>query len=578
MWKLVKQYLHFALFGALLMVGEVLMDLIQPGIMRRIVDDGVLGVNAGGTGDLRLVINYGILMIFLVIVGGLCGSFNNVFVNLASHNICNNLRKICYRKIMRFSFPQLDAMGTGPLITRMTSDINQIQMFISVMVRGLVRTLFMTVGSIYFMFRLDVQFGLIVLGAFPLVAGIIGFFLMKPTPRFMLMQAQLDRINSLLQENISGIRIIKACVREMYMKIRFGEANAAIVATQLAIMTLFAFIDPVVNIMMAVLVSVVLLIGSADVAAGTASPGAIMAGITYLTQLLHSILMMIMLFQGISRGRASLARIGEVLDSDPVILTGKEDTESNEGSVSFRDVSFHYPNTVGRPVLNHIDLDVKPGEYVAILGATGSGKSSLVNLIPRFYDVNDGCVTVNGLDVRKYKLPALRSKIAMVLQKSELFSGTIMDNIRWGKPDATDEEVIRAAKIAQADEFITEFNEGYQTYIGEKGASLSGGQKQRIAIARAIVRHPSVIIFDDSTSALDLGTEARLRSALRTELKGTTIIMIAQRIASVMQADKIAIIENGTITACGPHAELMKTSAAYQEIYHSQLKNGGDEQ
>ena len=299
MWKLVKQYLHFALFGALLMVGEVLMDLIQPGIMRRIVDDGVLGVNAGGTGDLRLVINYGILMIFLVIVGGLCGSFNNVFVNLASHNICNNLRKICYRKIMRFSFPQLDAMGTGPLITRMTSDINQIQMFISMMVRGMVRTLFMTVGSIYFMFRLDVQFGLIVLAAFPLVAGILGFFLMKLTPRFMLMQAQLDRINSLLQENISGIRIIKACVREMYMKIRFGEANAAIVATQLAIMTLFAFIDPVVNIMMAVLVSVVLLIGSADVAAGTASPGAIMAGITYLTQLLHSILMMIMLFQGI---------------------------------------------------------------------------------------------------------------------------------------------------------------------------------------------------------------------------------------------------------------------------------------
>ncbi len=574
MWKLVKQYLHFALFGALLMVGEVLMDLIQPGIMRRIVDDGVLGVNAGGTGDLRLVINYGILMIFLVIVGGLCGSFNNVFVNLASHNICNNLRKICYRKIMRFSFPQLDAMGTGPLITRMTSDINQIQMFISMMVRGMVRTLFMTVGSIYFMFRLDVQFGLIVLAAFPLVAGILGFFLMKLTPRFMLMQAQLDRINSLLQENISGIRIIKACVREMYMKIRFGEANAAIVATQLAIMTLFAFIDPVVNIMMAVLVSVVLLIGSADVAAGTASPGAIMAGITYLTQLLHSILMMIMLFQGISRGRASIIRIRDILSCRSTLKNGSYvPSRPLEGRIQFEKVCFSYPGDE-TDTLKDIDLTINPGETVAIIGSTGSGKSTLTGLIDRFYDVGSGRILLDGTDLRDYQLEYLRGQIAYTRQKTELFSVSIADNIRWGRPDASMDEVRQAAQIAQADGFISEQPDGYETVVAEKGKSLSGGQKQRLAIARTVIKNAPVMIFDDSTSALDLTTESRFYQALGKYNPCSTRIIVAQRISSVANADRIFILDHGRIAAEGTHRELLENCEIYQDIYRSQI---GDE-
>ena len=340
-----------------------------------------------------------------------------------------------------------------------------------------------------------------------------------------------------------------------------------------------AIMHPVLTVVMNAAIIAVILIGGLDIAnvAGSGmSAGTIMAAVTYVTQVIMSVMMVTMLFTSVSRAMASVKRVNEVLDSDPVIVSGDRTGEDVQIAVSFKNVSFRYPSASGRPVLHDINIDIKKGETFAIIGATGSGKTSLVNMIPRFYDATEGEVYVNGIPVKEYDLSNLRSRISYVMQKSELFSGTVAQNIRWGKDDASDEEVRAAARIAQAEEFIEGFANKYDDYIAEKGASLSGGQKQRMSIARAIVRRPEMIILDDATSALDLATEARLRKALREELKDTTVVMIAQRIASVKDADRIAVIENGTIKDCGSHDELMRTSETYRDIYNSQMK-GADE-
>lgn len=557
------------------MVGEVLMDLIQPELMSRIVDDGVLGLNNGGIGDLHLILVLGLEMIVLVIFGGFCGSMNNVFVHMSSQNIGNEMRKDCFRSIMTFSFPQVDQFGTGSLVTRVTNDITQTQQFVSVFVRGMIRTTMLTFGSIYFMFRLNVQFGLIVLCAFPFIAGCLVFCLWKANPMFTRLQAQLDRINAILQEDVSGIRIIKACVRELYEKVRFGKANDNLIKTQLQVLTIFAFMNPVMNALMYIVVIIILLLGSFQVQAGATTPGTIMAAITYTTQLLNGILMLVMLFQNISRGQVSWGRVKEVLQCEPQLKDGGFSSETEQrGKIEFRDVSFAYPGS-SQVVLKHIDLTIHPGETVAILGATGCGKSSLVNLIPRFYDATEGTVLVDGVDVRKYDQQALRDKVSIALQKSELFSQSISENISWGAPDAGQEAIQAAAKIAQADSFISGAAQGYDTLVAQGGMSLSGGQKQRVSIARAVLKNAEILIFDDSTSALDLKTEADLYDALAQASPGSTKVIIAQRIASVRRADRIAVLENGSIAACGTHAELMKTCKTYQDIYDSQL--GGDQ-
>nr|MDD6336403.1 ABC transporter ATP-binding protein [bacterium] len=385
-----------------------------------------------------------------------------------------------------------------------------------------------------------------------------------------------DRVNAVVQENLLGARVVKAYVREEHEIDRFDAANRDLMQTMLRVQKLMAILMPLLMIIMNVSVVAIIYIGGLQVEAQNMQVGQVMAAVTYVTQILMSLMMVGMLFQSISRAQASAARIREVLNSQPVIQNGGARPEKGEGSVKWSHVSFQYPGTKGRPVLQDISLEVKPGESLAILGATGSGKSSLVRLVPRFYDVNEGCVEVDGLDVRAYDLDALRGRIAMVLQKTELFSGTIADNIRWGNKEATDEEVIRAARIAQADDFIRSFQQGYDTVVGERGASLSGGQKQRISIARAILRNPEIMIFDDSTSALDLGTEAKLQQALRQELGGTTRITIAQRVASVMGADRIAVIDGGKLCACAPHEQLMRECEVYQDIYRSQMREEGN--
>ncbi|MGN0294460.1 MAG: ABC transporter ATP-binding protein [Lachnospiraceae bacterium] len=579
MWSYVKRYFYLAVIAALFMVGEVLMDLLQPGLMSRIVDEGVLGLDHDGVGNPQVILTEGIIMIVLVLFGGMCGSLNNVFVHMSAQNMGNDMRKDCFRNIMKFSFPQMDRFGTGSLVTRVTNDITQVQTYVAQFFRGMIRTSMLMFGSIFFMFRLNHQFGLIVLCAFPLILGCMLFCLIRSGPMLTRLQSQLDRINDIMQEDVSGIRIIKACVREIYEKLRFGKANDELVRTQLSVLIIFAFMNPVMNALMYVVVIVILLMGSWQVTAGTATPGTIMAAITYTTQLLNGILGLVMLFQNITKGIASWKRVREVLYSQPELkdgdyCTGTDDSmnrdESVKGKVEFRDVSFAFPGT-GQTVLQHINLTVNPGETVAVMGATGCGKTALVSLIPRFYDVTEGSVLVDGVDVRCFRQKDLRDKVSVALQKTELFSATVQENIGWGNPEADSGEIREAAVIAQADGFIRTMSEGYDTPVAERGMSLSGGQKQRVSIARAVLKPAEILIFDDSTSALDLKTEADLYDALQEGRPRTTKILIAQRIASVRRADRIVVLNEGRIEACGSHEDLLKTCGTYQDIYHSQL-------
>ena len=571
MWKYIRKYLPYAILAALFMVGEVSMDLVQPGIMKQIVDDGVLGVNRGGVGDLHLIWTLGLQMVGLVLFGGLCGALNNAFVHLSGQNIGNEMRKDCFRKIMTFSFPQIDRFGSGSLVTRVTNDVTQVQNLVSQFVRGMIRTTLLTFGSMYCMFRLNARFGQIVLCAFPFLVGTMAVCLWKANPLFSRLQAELDKINDIMQEDVSGIRIIKACVRESYEKHRFGKANDALVKTQLRTLRIFAFMNPAVNAVMYLAVALILLAGSYEVGAGTATPGSIMAAITYTTQLLNGILMLVLLFQNISKGLASWKRIREVLNSQSDLTDGSFGGNTKvQGEIEFQDVSFSYPGSE-KAVLSHVNLCIHRGETVAIMGATGCGKSTLISLIPRFYDVTEGAVLVDGVNVQEYRQEALRQKIAVALQKSELFSVSLAENIRWGDPDATEEAVRSAAITAQADSFISGTSGNYDTMVAERGMSLSGGQKQRISIARAVLKNAEILIFDDSTSALDLKTEAELYSALAKTSPGSTKILVAQRIASARRADRIVLLENGTVAASGTHEELLRSSPMYRDIYHSQM-------
>lgn len=576
MRKYVKKYLHYGVLAALFMVGEVSMDLIQPGLMSRIVDEGVLGIDHGGVGNPRLILTLGIMMIGLVILGGTSGVLNNMFVHMTGQNVGNEIRKDCFRRIMTFSFPQMDRFGTGSLVTRVTNDITQVQNYVAQFVRGLIRTSMLTLGSIFCMYRLNQRFGLIVLAAFPFILGCMLVCLYKANPLLPKLQGLLDVMNGILQEDISGIRIIKACVREAYEKLRFGKANDDLIKTQMEILVIFAFMNPVMNALMYGVVVLILFSGARQVGQGMTTPGTIMAAITYTTQMLNGILMLVLLFQNISKGIASWGRVKEILESEPELKDGTADGKNDvHGKIEFRDVSFAFPGT-GQTVLKHINLTIHPGETVAIMGATGCGKTALVNLIPRFYDVTEGAVLVDDIDVRDYRQQELREKVAIALQKSELFSRTIRENISWGAPGGTDEDISSAAGVAQAAGFIETTPNGYDTMVAERGMSLSGGQKQRISIARAILKPAEILIFDDSTSALDLKTEADLYAALERERPGSTKILIAQRIASVRRVDRIVVLGNGSIEACGTHEELMQTCETYQDIYHSQIGSEGE--
>ncbi len=595
--KYLKPYILFAIISPLLMIGEVMADLSLPKLMSYIVDYGIadnglelIKENGGHPysiitmlfgadyTQMNIIITFGVLMLLIVLAGGFVGTLCAYTAAKASQGFGHDLRCDAYRRVMSLSIEQTDKFTTGSLVTRMTNDIAMLIELVEMILRMCVRSPMFLIGGTVMLLSLNLKFGIVLLCSLPLLLATLILVLSKSIPLFSVVQKKLDKVNSVVQENVSGARVVKAYVRENYETNRFMTANGELKDINLRVLRLMAIIHPVLNIIQNFAIIAIILIGGIDISGGIAgmSVGTVMAGITYVTQVIMSIMMVTMMFQSISRAIASGKRILEVMDSDPAIKSGDKEGMPDNIAVSFENVSFRYPGTTGRPVLHDINLQIKRGETLAVIGSTGCGKTSLANLVPRFYDATEGKVRVNGLDVKEYNLSALRDKISFVMQKSELFSDTVANNIRWGKEDATIEEIKEAAETAQAKDFIEHLPGSYDSFIAEKGASLSGGQKQRISIARGVVRKPEILIFDDATSALDLATEAKLRRALNEKMKDTTVIMIAQRIASVKEADRIAVIEDGTIKHCAPHDELMRISETYRDIYDSQMKNGGD--
>lgn len=570
--KYLKPYALFAMLTPLSMVGEVLGDLLQPKLMSKIVDDGVLGQ------DMDLIIRTGLLMLLVLIGGGACGIAASAFGGIASQSFSRDLRVDVFKRVMGLSFEQTDKFTTGSLVTRLTADITAIQQMVDFLLRMLVRDSLLFFGGIIMMLTLNVRFGIIILCALPVEIIMMIIILKKANPYYSIVAKRLDSVNSVVQENVTGARVVKAYVREDTEEKRFDDANISLMESNLRVQTLMAILQPLLMIILNLSVIAVIVIGGWQVQAQAMKVGEVMAAITYLTQVLQGVMMMSMMFQTLAKASASANRLREVLETDPVIKSGSVSlSDKTGGTVSFKNVSFSYPETKGRPVISDLTLDIKSGESVAILGATGSGKSSLVNLIPRFYDCTAGEVLVDGVNVKDCKLDELRKKVGIVLQKSELFSGTVEDNIKWGDKNATHEEVISAAQAAQADEFIQKIPAGYEGIIAEKGASLSGGQKQRLSISRAVLKKPEILILDDSTSALDLGTEAKLRAEIDRKMNGTTLIIIAQRIQSVKSCDRIAVLDHGKLCACDTHENLLKTCEVYQDIYASQVKTSGGE-
>ena len=573
MLKYLKKYWFFAMLAPIFMIGEVSMDLLQPELMSRIIDDGVLGLNNGGVGNLNTVITIGLKMIGFVALGGICGVMSGVFANLCAQQFGNDVRKAAFKRIMEFSFEQTDKFSTGSLITRVTNDITQLQNFVMQCLRGFVRTSMLFIGGIACMVSLNMEFGIIIACALPFVAVCVVYFIAKANPKFTVLQKKLDKVNNVMQENVSGARVVKAYVKEDYETERFEKANNEIVSTQLDVLLLLSYMTPIMNIILNLSVVAVIKVGGIQVSAGSATPGNVMAAITYCSQVLNAVMRMTMIFQTASRGIASKKRVMEIINCEPAIKSGTYNKETAvKGKVEFKNVSFAYPGMDNENVIENFNLVINPGETIGILGATGCGKSSLVNLIPRFYDVTKGEVLIDDVNVKDYDLQVLRDKVSIALQKPEIFSTTIAENIAWGDSSADSEKIRQAADIAQATEFIDNRTDGMDTQVSQGGHSLSGGQKQRVAISRAVLKNSEILIFDDATSALDLKTEADLYSELSAKKYDVTRIIIAQRIASVKNADRIVVMDNGRLADVGSHSELIKTSEIYKDIYESQLK------
>jgi ATP-binding cassette subfamily B multidrug efflux pump len=574
--RFLRPYWMWALLAPLLMILEVAMDLMQPRLIQRIVDEGI------ARADMSIVTTTGLLMVGLAIVGAVGGFGCSVFATLAAQGFGADVRHTLFRKVQSLSFGNLDDLETGQLITRLTNDVTQVQMVVAMLLRIMVRAPFMLLGSLVMAILTSPQLALLLLLLGPLVLGMVAWVIGRATPLFRQVQAKLDRLNTVMQENLAGVRVVKAFVRAGHEIERFKTMNDALkdqtVRAARAVVVAMPFMMLTVNLG----VVGAIWFGGLQVTYGAMQIGQIVAFVNYLMRTLMSLMMLSMLVMTVARAQASADRVQEVLESRPQIENkpAASTTFAPLGRVAFENVTFSYDSDGHDPVLGSGDLSqgisfvAEPGQTVAILGATGSGKSSLVHLIPRFYDVTAGRVTIDGIDVRDVDKDTLRRNIGIALQESVLFSGTVRDNICYGRPDATDEEVIAAARAAQADEFITEFPDGYDTQVGQRGVNLSGGQKQRIAIARALLFKPTVLILDDSTSSVDVETESKIQDALERVMKDRTSLVIAQRISTVLNADKILVLDDGRIAAEGTHSELLASSPIYREIYESQLGNG----
>lgn len=574
--KFLKPYWKWAFLAPLLMILEVAMDLMQPRMIQRIVDEGIAQL------DMSIVANTGLLMVGLALVGAVGGFGCTVFSTLAAQGFGADLRHTLFRQVQSFSFGNLDDLETGQLITRLTNDVTQVQMVVTMLLRIMVRAPFMLLGSLVMAILTSPRLALLLVVLGPLVLSLVAWVISRAAPMFSLVQARLDDLNTVMQENLAGVRVVKAFVRADHEIRRFKTTNNNLMDQTVRAARVVVMAMPFMMLTVNLGVIGALWFGGLQVTVGAMQIGQIIAFVNYLMRTLMSLMMLSMLVMVTARAQASADRIEQVLENEPRIQDKPDAVTvfAPSGRVAFEDVTFSYDGDGRDAVLGDgkrargINFVAEPGQMVAILGATGAGKSSLIYLIPRFYDVTEGRVTIDDVDVRDVDKGALRRNIGVALQESVLFSGTIRDNIRYGRPDASDEEVLAAAQAAQAHEFITEFPDGYDTEVGQRGVNLSGGQKQRIAIARALLTRPTVLILDDSTSSVDVETEIKIQDALEQVMKDRTSFVIAQRISTVLNADKILVLDDGQIAAEGTHSELLASSPIYREIYESQLGDG----
>ena len=564
----IRPYLPYFIIGPVCMIVEVIGEVVMPYLLSVVINraqDGVLTVG-NSLGVMLLMILTAVLMM----VGGVGGAY---FGSKASVNFAADLRADVYARVQTFSFANIDKFSTGSLVTRLTNDVTQIQNFVNTLLRMALRAPGMMIAALVMAIAMNPPLSVVFAVSIPVMLTAIGLIIRMSFPRFTRQQKKLDALNSTVQENITNVRVIKSFVREEHETAKFGKANRELKDNAMAAMKIMIFMHPLMTLFMNLTVLAVILLGGNFVLAGDMPIGDLSAFLTYVTQILSSLMMVTMLLMMTSRAMASARRIREVMEEQPDIA---DDTAAHpertvsEGRVEFRNVTFRYYKNSEESVLTNIDLTIPAGATVGIIGSTGCGKTTLVSMIPRLYDVDEGCVLVDGVDVRDYCLARLRDGVGMVLQKNTLFSGSIAENLRWGDREATDEELVTAATHAQADKFVTSFTDGYDTLLDQGGTNVSGGQKQRLCIARALLKKPKILILDDSTSAVDTATEAQIRKAFREDLPGSTKIIIAQRISSVRDADMIVVMDNGCITGVGTHEELLAANTEYQEIYYSQ--------
>jgi len=564
-----KPYWRWVLLAPLLMLGEVTMDLMQPRLLATIVDEGIARL------DMGVVLRTAGTMVGFAILGAGGGISNGVFASKAAQSFGADLRQDLFSKVEQLSFANIDRLQTGQLVTRLTSDVVQVQEALYTLLRIMVRAPLLLVGGLVMAIATAPQLAFLPLGLMPLTLIPVIWVVRKATPLFGKVQRRLDALNEIMQENLAGIRVVKAFARSDHERVRFGTGNRELADDTIRTIRVIVVVMPVMMFTVNLGVVGVLWFGGMRVVAGSMQVGQLMAFVNYLLQILMSVLMVSMLVTHLARATASAERIQEILDSVPTIRD-KPDAISDppeDATVVFEDVTFAYDGDGADAALEGVSFVARPGQTLALLGQTGSGKSTLVHLIPRYYDVTGGRITVGGMDVRDMSSAALRRMVGAVLQETVLFSGTIRDNIRYGRPGASQDEVERAARMAQAHDFIQEFPDGYDTVLGQRGVNLSGGQKQRVAIARALLVEPPILILDDSTSSVDVETEARIQEALEAYGRERTCIMVAQRISSVLTADQILVLNDGRLVASGTHEELMMSSPVYREIYESQLGN-----
>lgn len=565
--KYAKPYLSAFIIGPCLMLTEVFGEIMLPKLMSMIINNGVADRDSG------YIIRIGLCMVLVALVMAVSGIGGAYFSAKASISFTSDLRKDLFAKVQQFSFKNIDEFSTGSLVTRLTNDVQQVQQVMMMGLRLALRAPGMLVGALIMAFIMNRSLALIILIVIPVLSVVIAAIMMTAYPRFGIMQTKLDKMNSGIQEALTNVRVIKSFVREDYEKDKFRTANEDLQNTSLKAMNIVIATMPVMMLAMNITTVAVVWYGGNLIIGGKMLVGDLTAFTTYIVQILMSLMMLSMVFLQSSRAMASIKRINEVIKTE-IDLTDEnarcKDLTVKEGLVEFRDVSFSYHEGSEDRVLEHISFTAKPGQIIGIIGSTGSGKTSLVQLIPRLYDATEGQVLVDGVDVKDYSLHHLREGVGMVLQKNVLFSGTIEENLRWGDESASMEEVRAIADAAQADSFVSSFPDGYDTDMGQGGVNVSGGQKQRLCIARALLKRPKILILDDSTSAVDTATEAKIRECFRTTLKDTTKFIIAQRIGSVEEADEIIVLDEGSIIGKGTHEELLRSCVAYQEIYYSQ--------